>query len=218
MFAAHAEVSSCSINLRKSKSNHSLATPKHEKCWRVKHCGHWWEEEKHFVELRPFPASLGLLLLMRPANNFWWVYDSFNTNWHITFIFCIHKLSVEFSNSGQMRPHFAFAIYHDRCAFLDLELVIMCNRKSVDALLAAVSIGTSLKIAFEVCLLIVVSHSAAYINTLLILSFIYYLIMSEIVETYLCWDCLPTSAVYHRSFSGTQRVPMFHRCSFFGLY
>ena len=34
---------------------------------------------------------------------------------------------------GGMPLHFASAIYRDRYAFLDLEFVIMCNRKSIEA-------------------------------------------------------------------------------------
>ena len=107
-------------------------------------------------------------------------------------------------DSGQMRPHFASAIYRDCCAFLDLGLVIMCNRKSIEAQLTA----------FEVCLPIVVGHSTAYIHTLL-LSSTYYLIVSETVQTYLRWNCLPTSTVYYRSHNG---YPRFHRCSLFRLH
>ena len=36
-------------------------------------------------------------------------------------------------NSGQIHPHLASAIYHNCCIFLDLELVITCNRKSNEA-------------------------------------------------------------------------------------
>ena len=36
-------------------------------------------------------------------------------------------------DSGQMDLHFASAIYCDRCAFSDLQLVITRNRKSMEA-------------------------------------------------------------------------------------
>ena len=42
----------------------------------------------------------------------------------------------------------------------------------------------------------------------------YYLIVAATVETYLCWNCQPTFAVYYWSFSGTH----VHHCSLFGLY
>ena len=42
-------------------------------------------------------------------------------------------------DSGQMRPRFASTIYRDCCTFLDLELVITCNRKSIEVELGVVS-------------------------------------------------------------------------------
>ena len=54
--------------------------------------------------------------------------------------------------------------------------------------------------------------------TVLVLSCIYYLIVSATFEMYLRWNCQPTFAIYYRSFSGTQRYLRFHCCSVFGLY
>ena len=87
-------------------------------------------------------------------------------------------------NSRQRPNYYLIAIYHDRYAFLDLELVITCKRKSIKAYFRVLQ-GLPLKIAFPVCLPIIVHHSIAYIHTLLVLSSIYYLIVSETVETYL---------------------------------
>ena len=42
------------------------------------------------------------------------------------------KFLVHYTRCSQMRPHFTSAIYRDRCTFLDLGLVITCNRKSIE--------------------------------------------------------------------------------------
>ena len=52
-------------------------------------------------------------------------------------------------------------------------------------------------------------HSQLICHTLLVQLSVYYLIVSATVETYLCWNCQPTFAMYYWSFPGTQKVPAF---------
>ena len=116
---------------------------------------------------------------------------------------CACEISCPLHPQQPYAPAFRLCYLSRLVCFLDL--VITCNRKSIEAQ-PQCPIGTSPQ---SRSVYLIVGHSTAYIHTLLLQSSTYYLII-QLKRTFAETDQLPVLLVIFR-YNGYQH---FHRCSF----